>query len=68
MTTVESIDNYNFYVHFTDHLGHKGIEHTYRCKQKVMVNSEGMITHIYHLEDKEQRNSLNKFYKKVGLK
>lgn len=57
-----------FLVHFTDYLTHKGIEHTYRCSQKLTLDADGKIVYIEHLEDLAERANLDEFYRQVGLK
>jgi hypothetical protein len=64
---IETIDQDHYYVHFSDYLKHKGIEHTYRCKQKLTINDEQKITQILHCEIPEERKKLDAFYKQVGL-
>ncbi len=65
---IEKLNEYQFYVHFCDHLTKNGITHTYRCKQKLTLNEAGKICLIEHEEIPEERKQLNGFYKKVGLK
>ena len=65
---VEQISGSDFLVHFTDYLTHKGIEHTYRCSQKLTLDADGKIVYIEHLEDLAERANLDEFYRQVGLK
>jgi hypothetical protein len=65
---IETIDNSEFYVHFTDYLTHKGVKYTHRCKQKLRMNEDGLINRIEHIHDQEEQNRLNEYYKRVGLK
>ena len=64
---IESINNQQFYVHFTDYLTHKGLKYTHRCQQRVTINEKGQIEQIEHIENEEEQQKLNDFYKKVGL-
>jgi len=63
---VEQLSEKEFYIHFTDYLGHAGKEFTFRCKQKVTVGNE-LIIRIEHLEEPEERERLNTWYREVGL-
>ena len=65
---VEPINENEFYVHFTDYLTHKGEEYTHRCKQKISFGENGLIIKIEHVEDKEEQNRLNDYYRQVGIK
>ena len=64
---IESISNSEYYVHFTDFLTHKGESITHRCKQKLTINDEGKITSIEHIQNQEEQDRLNEYYKRVGL-
>ena len=64
----ESINNSEFYIHFTDFLTHKGKSYTHKCKQKLSINNEGQIVSIEHIHDQEEQDRLNNYYKEVGLK
>lgn len=66
-SNIEKISESEYYVHFTDHLGHKGIEHIHRCKQKLTISGE-MIIQIEHIDNMEEQNKLDAFYRQVGLK
>lgn len=65
---VESISDYEFLVHFTDYLMHKGKKYVHRCQQKVTVDSDLKITKIEHIADLEEQKRLDAFYRSVGLK
>ncbi|MBR9921260.1 MAG: hypothetical protein GYB31_10515 [Bacteroidetes bacterium] len=64
---IEEITPNTFYIHFTDHLGHKGISHVHRCKQLIRVNNQGKISEIEHLVSPEEKKALHLFLEKVGL-
>ena len=64
---IESISDSEFYVHFIDYLTHKSIKHVHRCKQKLTIDSDGKITGIEHIHDKDEQDRLSKFYAEVGL-
>ena len=64
---IESINDVEFFVHFTDYLIHKGLKYTHKCKQKLRVNIDGQISLIEHVHDQEEQNRLDNFYKTVGL-
>lgn len=66
-SNIEVINNSEYFVHFTDFLTHKGINYTYRCKQKVIIQ-DGKIMQIEHIENTEEKERLDEFYRKVGLK
>ncbi len=65
-STVENIGNNEYYVHFTDYLTHKSLQHTHRCKQKLSFR-ENKIIKITHIEDLNEKSKLEEFYKKVGI-
>ncbi len=65
---IENINETEFYVHFTDYLTHKNKAYTHKCKQKVVVGADNKITSITHISDIEEQESLNNYYKSVGLK
>ena len=64
---IEEVSERVFDVHFTDYLGHQGLEHTYRCKQRVTVHEEGSVIRIEHVDDPVESEKLKEFYQKVGL-
>jgi hypothetical protein len=65
---IESINDADYYVHFTDYLTHKGEKYTHRCKQKLHVNTDGFINSIEHIHDQEEQDRLDAYYRRVGLK
>jgi len=65
---IESISDSEFYVHFTDYLTHKGKSYTHRCTQKLHVNEDGLIISIEHIQDQDEQDRLDHYYKEVGLK
>ena len=65
---IEPIGDSEFYVHFTDYLTHKGIAYTHRCKQKLIINLDGQISQIIHIDDLEEQKRLNDYYISVGIK
>ncbi len=64
---IEKLNDHQFFVHFEDFLTNNGLTHTYRCKQKLTLNTAGKIKLIEHHEIPEERAKLNAFYRKVGL-
>ena len=64
---VESIGNNEYYVHFTDNLSHKGLDHTHHCKQKIVVRNDKIML-IRHIDNDMEVKKLSAFYRKVGLK
>lgn len=67
-SSIESISDSEFYVHFTDYLTHKGQKYTHRCKQRLLVNNDHKITSIEHIHDQVEQDKLDAYYKGVGLK
>ena len=65
---IEIISETEYFVHFTDYLTHKGEKHVHHCKQKVSINTNGKIFKIVHINDAEEQQKLNAFYKRVGIK
>jgi len=65
---IEDINDFEFYVHFTDYLTHKSKAYVHKCKQKVTVDSNNKIVKIKHISDPKERERLNNYYKSVGLK
>lgn len=65
---VESINDSEYYVHFTDYLTHKGKSYIHKCKQLLLINEEGQIVSIKHMHDHEEQERLDIYYKEVGLK
>jgi len=68
VSRIEKITDDSFLVHFTDYLGHKNINYTHRCSQKLGFNNEGLIQNITHIHDEAETLRLKAFYEKVGLK
>ena len=64
---VEHIDDTGYFVHFTDYLTHKGKKHTHRCRQRLLINEEGLVTRIEHIRDPKEQEKLAQYYKEVGL-
>jgi len=64
---IEAISESQFFVHFTDYLEHQGKKYTHRCKQKLTINSENLIVEIIHIDDREEQERLNSYYRGVGL-
>ncbi|WP_420573234.1 hypothetical protein [Kordia sp.] len=67
-STIETINESEYYVHFTDYLTHKGKKYTHRCKQKLHINTDGHIDTIEHIHDQEEQDRLDAYYRSVGLK
>ena len=65
---IETINENEFFVHFTDYLGHKSIEYVHRCKQKITVGPNNKIVRIEHISDPAEQKRLDAYYKSVGLK
>lgn len=66
-SSIEQIGDSGYHVHFTDFLTHKGEKYTHRCKQKLVLNAEGLIVEIVHVHDQEEQARLNAFYARVGI-
>ena len=64
---IEAVDDYEFILHFTDHLKYRGHSFIHRCQQRVVVGEDRMIIEINYVENVAEANKLNDFYKKVGL-
>ena len=64
---IEEIDDETFDVCFSDFLKHKGIEHRYKCKQRLTVNDDAKVLKIEHLEYPGEKEALIAFKKQVGL-
>ncbi len=63
---VTAVNSTQYLIHFTDHLGHKGVFHDHHCSQKVTLK-QGKIIRIDHIFDQSEIQLLNNFYNKVGL-
>ena len=64
---VERIDDHTFMIFFEDFLTHQGQSHTFQCRQKITFDPAGKIHRIDHIEDADERDRLNDFYRRVGL-
>ena len=67
-STVQIINEKEFYINFTDYLTHNDQKHTHQCTQKIRFDDRGLIIQIIHQDNEKETNELNAFYKKVGLK
>jgi hypothetical protein len=67
-STVESVNDSEYYIHFIDYLTHKGKSYIHKCKQLILINDKGKIISIKHIHDKEEQERLDLYYKEVGLK
>ena len=65
---IEQVDDQNYNVHFTDYLKHKRVAYTHRCAQRVTVDSESKISVIRHIDDQDEQERLDTYYRSVGLK
>jgi len=65
---IEKVEPDIFEVYFSDFLTHQGITHNYQCKQRITINDSLLVIKIQHIELPNQREALNAFYEKVGLK
>jgi len=66
-STVEALEDGTCYVHFTDYLTHKGETYTHRCKQRVTIDDMGQIVRIEHMNDAEEWQRLQAWYRSVGI-
>ena len=66
-STVEDLGDGNYEVFFTDFLGHRGIEHIHRCKQRLHVNADLKIVSIDHINLPGEPEKLAAFKQQVGL-
>jgi len=67
-SSIESINDSEYYVHFTDYLTHKGKSYIHKCKQLLSVNDKLKIVSIKHVHDQEEQENLDNYYRTVGLK
>ena len=65
---IEDLGESKYLIHFVDYIKHQGIAYTHKPQQEVTVNSAGKILCIKHMEDPEEQDRLEQYYKKVGLK
>lgn len=63
---VDALDAHRAAITYIDDITHAGHSHRYTCQQIVSV-SDGVITHIVHVELPSEREALNAFYTQVGL-
>ncbi len=66
-SVIETINDSEYIVHFTDYLTHKGVSYIHRCKQHLKINRRKKIFFIEHISDLEEQKRLDDFYEKVGL-
>ena len=64
---VRVVGDNEFDVFFSDFLKHKGVEHHYKCKQRLKINGQGFVEKIVHMELPGEKEALVKFYEQVGL-
>ncbi len=57
-----------FSVLYTDRLTHHGETHVYRCRQWLWLDSAGRIVRIVHEELPGEREKLDAFFAKHGIK
>jgi 8-oxo-dGTP pyrophosphatase MutT (NUDIX family) len=62
------VDSDRAVVTFIDHLAHEGATHTYACEQLMWVDDAGLITRIEHREIPGQREGLEAFLERVGIR
>ena len=55
-------------VRFVDHITHRGQSHTYRCHQYLEFDAGGLITHILHEEILGEREALDAFFTRCGIR
>lgn len=65
---ISPLSKYEYLIHFTDFLEHKGKTFIHQCSQKVTVSKDHLIRKIEHQENKIEQERLESFYKSVGLK
>ncbi|MHC5112740.1 MAG: nuclear transport factor 2 family protein [Planctomycetota bacterium] len=53
---------------YTDITEHGGQRHVYQCCQDVHMGDDGLIGHIVHVEIPGQKESLDEFTARVGVK
>jgi|GEM_PF-1020151 len=54
-------------ISFTDHIFHRGRRHTYRCRQVLSFDQDGLIVRIEHVEIAGQRDHLDAFLGQCGV-
>lgn len=63
----ESCVDENGVITFYDHLEHDGVQHTHCCKQKITLNSSGLIEKIEHIELPNEQKNIEIFFERVGI-
>jgi hypothetical protein len=66
-TEIKKLNALEYLLYFTDLLTHKGVNHVYKCSQRLRLNESGEIIEITHFEEGEERKNLELFYSKVGI-
>lgn len=64
---VEQVSENQFDIFFSDFLKHKGVTHNYKCKQRILINADGLVEEIIHLELPGEKEALQRYYEQVGL-
>lgn len=64
---VNTLSEMEYEIYFSDFLKHNGIEHNYKCKQKITINTNGLIEKIVHIELPGEKEKFLDFLKTVGL-
>ena len=65
---IKQVSENEYDVYFSDFLKHQGIEHNYKCKQRITINENHLVEKIVHMELPGEREKLLAFYEKVGLR
>ena len=58
----------NLSVLYTDRITHGGLTHDYRCRQHLSINPAGLIFKIVHEELPGEREKLNEFWARCGVR
>lgn len=53
---------------YTDETMHRGVHHVYQCRQIITFDDTGRITHIEHREIPGEKEDLESFLDRVGVK
>jgi len=53
---------------FSDITEHRGVHHTYRCRQRIRIGEDGLIHEIQHLPIAAEETALAEFFSAVGVK
>ena len=64
---VTAVDERRADILYVDYVGHAGVEHVYRCTQRVTIDDGGRIVHIEHIEMPGERERFEAFLERVGL-